>query len=98
MEVDLIINPIHPAELNISVLKSEEIKIISIPDGIPQIRAARKTGMSAKLNFRKEIPGKIDSRPKKPSINDITINIELYTVVRTLFRLIILYPLSYTKY
>jgi hypothetical protein len=65
---------------------------------MPEIRAARKTGMSEKLNFKKGKTGKIDNRPKNPSIRDITINMELYTVVRTLLCLIILCPPTYTKY
>ena len=100
MELARIIKPAHPAELNIRVLRNEEIKRTSTPEGIPETRAAKKTGISEKLSFKKGNAGKRESLPKKPSIKDITINIELYTVVKTLLCLMLNFsPLSnYTKY
>ena len=84
-EVSLIIKPAQPAELKRSVLKEDETKRTTAPEGAPQIKVAKKMGISEKSNFKKGKTGKIESLPKYPSINVITINTELYVILRVLF-------------
>lgn len=84
-EVSLIKNPAQPAELNIKVLKDEEIKRTIIPEGTPEIKVAKKMGISEKSSFKKGKTGKIESLPKYPSNKVITINTELYVIFSVLF-------------
>lgn len=97
-EVSLIANPAQPAELNIKVLNEEETKRTIMPEEIPEIKVAKKMGISEKSNFRKGKTGKIESRPRYPNINVITMNIELYVILSVLFISIYFNSLTYTKY
>lgn len=97
-EVILIKNPAQPAELKSNVLKAEETKRTTMPEGIPEIRVAKKIGTSEKSSFKKGKTGKIESRPKYPSNKVVTINIELYVILRVLFIFIYISLLTYTKY
>ena len=49
-EVALIINPIHPEELNITALSNEVTNQTVTPEEIPETAAERKIGMSEKSN------------------------------------------------
>ncbi len=97
-EVSLIKNPAQPAVLNIRVLKDEEIKRTTMPEGAPEIKVAKKMGISEMSSFKKGKTGKMESLPRYPSIKVITINTELYVILSVLFVVIIFVPLTYTKY
>ena len=97
-EVDLIIKPIHPEELNINVRSINETNNAINPEGIPEIRVERKIGTSEKSNLRKGNTGIIDNRPKNPKINDITINTELYAIDKVFCCFIFSRSPTYTKY
>ena len=89
---------IHPTELNIiERINDETIKTIA-PEENPNKSVVKNTGISEKSSFKKGTIANIDMRPKKPKISEITINIALYVIVRTLFIFIIICYLTYTKY
>lgn len=84
-DVNLTIKPANPAELNKNILNEEETSKTIIPEGTPEIIVAKKTGISEKSNFKNGKTGKMESLPKYPSINVITINTALYVILSVLF-------------
>ncbi len=79
------IKPISPVELNSIARIMDTIIKTLIPDGTPEIKAARNIGASEKSARKKGNIGNIARFPKNTSTNEATDNIALYTIMDTLF-------------